>query len=146
MADAVVHCASQVLTLIDDMAHFGDGHEIPCNFLYFFSLTVELAYRELVVLDLTEDLNSTQREIIDIVRQCLMISRELNILTESSEPPSFIIHSGTVGRPRYEISQSSLELLQENRFTVPQIARMFEVKNVRIRIIYQGVLFHNIRQ
>ncbi len=104
MADKKHIIKSVVVTLIDDMAHFGDGHEIPRNFLDFFSLTVELAYRELVVLDFIEDFNSTQKEVIDIVRQCLMMSRELHILTESSEPSSFIMHTGTVGRPRYDIS------------------------------------------
>lgn len=54
-------------------------------------------------------------------------------MSESNEPPDSLIYNGAIGRPRYEISQSSLELLLENRFTVPQIAAMFGVSVSTIR-------------
>lgn len=53
----VLHNASAILTLIDNLTLFGSGgREMSYDFIEFFALAVELAYRELLVLDLIEDL------------------------------------------------------------------------------------------
>ena len=94
---AAVCCAGLIRRLIDDLTQFEGGREIPHGFLKFFSLTFELAYQELLVLDFFEDLNSTQKEVIDILRQCLVISRQLN-MSEIIEPPSVsLIYAGAIG-------------------------------------------------
>ena len=125
---AVAHCVRLIQCVIQYLVQFQDGRHIPESTLEFFSLSVELAYRELLVLDLTDQLTNSQKEAIEIVRQCLVVGRELERLSHSSEShaPSTVsaIYSGAVGRPRYDISEQSLELLLENRFTVPQISRV----------------------
>lgn len=53
--------------------------------LDFYLLSVELAYRELVVLDLTEVLTDIQKEAIDIIRQCLVTTKEIKRLNQLTE-------------------------------------------------------------
>ena len=134
---AVAHCVRLIQCVIQYLVQFQDGRHIPESTLEFFSLSVELAYRELLVLDLTDQLTNSQKEAIEIVRQCLVVGRELERLSHSSEShaPSTVstIYSGAVGRPRHDISEQSLELLLENRFTVPQISRMFGVSISTVR-------------
>ena len=42
-------------------------------------------------------------------------------------------HTGAIGRPRYEVPEGSLEILIENRFTVPQIANIMGVSISTVR-------------
>ena len=99
---------------------------------------MEIAYRELVVLDLTEELSSVQKEGVEIVRSCLCTLRsmeEFTELSEVSERPQIVLasHTGVVGRPKYIIPEHNLIFLLENRFSVPQIANMIGVSISTIR-------------
>ena len=89
---------------------------------------VKLAYRELVALELIDELSVEQREGIDLVHRCLYVIRQLQLSFQVSEvsslPTVVMSDTGTIGRPRYEVPEGSLEILIENRFTVPQIANM----------------------
>lgn len=114
--------------------------------LDFYLLSVELAYRELVVLDLTEVLTDIQKEAIDIIRQCLVTTKEierLNQLTElrSHTSTANFVYCGTVGQPMYDISEQSLAFLLESNFTVPQISLMFgmSVSTVKRRMSALGL-------
>ena len=74
---AVAHCVHLMQCVIQYLVQFQDGWHIPESTLEFFSLSVELTYRELLVLDLTDQLTNSQKEAIEIVRQCLVVGREL---------------------------------------------------------------------
>ena len=65
---------------------------------------------------------------MEFVRSCVNIVREMHSLNHLSRSRNsqgaFCVHSGAVGRPKYEISEPHLMFLLENRFSVPQIAAM----------------------
>ena len=142
----VSHCVRLIRSVLLDLVRYQDGGKIPENVLDFYLLSVELAYRELVVLDLTEVLTDIQKEAIDIIRQCLVTTKKierLNQLTElrSHTSTANLVCSGTVGRPMYDISEQSLAFLLESNFTVPQISLMFgvSVSTVRRRMSALGL-------
>ena len=43
------------------------------------------------------------------------------------------VYAGGVGRPQYDVPEQALEMLLENRFTVPQISNMMGVSVSTIR-------------
>ena len=131
--------------VIADLVQAQDGRFLTRNNIELFLVSVELAYRELAVLELTNQLSTEQKEAVNIVRQCLHLIRQLQLLTEVSQlhTPSVVVAvaAGAVGRPRHKIPEDSLEMLLENRFTVPQIASMLgvSVSTVRRRMSAIGV-------
>ena len=120
----------------------------------FFLLSIELAYRELLVLDITGHLTQSQGEALEIVCQCFVIIKELERLghrqlQDSSAPidSMTLVHTSAVGRPMYDIPDHSLELLLEIRFTVPQISSLFGVSISTIRRQMRDYLLgHTIQQ
>lgn len=147
MAD-LHQCVLLLERVIHDLSQLQD-----CRFLTTYSLdslnNVELAYRELVALELIDELSVEQREGIDLVRQCLFFIRQLQLsfqLSEVSSSPTVVMsHTGAIGRPRYEVPEGSLEMLIENRFTVPQIANIMgvSISTVRRRMSDAGILIRD---
>ena len=68
---AAHHCIQIIQRVVHDLLQFQDGCDIPPATLESISISIELAYRELVVLDLANELNNEQKEAIDIVRRCI---------------------------------------------------------------------------
>ena len=131
----VFHCLGLIRSVLLDVVRYQDGRRIPGNVLDYYLISLELAYRELVVLDLTEILTEEQKEAVDIIRQCLVTTKEIERLNQLSEccGTAAVIQSGVVGRPMYHISEQSLEFLLESNFTVPQISIMFGVAISTVR-------------
>ena len=134
---------SQCVSLLERVIrNIQRGSFLTRDSIEFFLISIEL---ELVALELTGELSTQEKEGTDIVRQCLYLIRQLQLTTQQSEvcTPStvVVIHTGSVGRPRYEIPEESLEMLIENRFTVPQIATMMgiSVSTVRRRMSDIGI-------
>lgn len=141
--------ASWAVTLlkrvISDLEVFQDGRAIPEGTLDAFIVSLELAYRELVVLDTTTRMSLSQRESCDIVRASLASFR---MMQESNNHYQFLeqycflpVSSGLVGRPSFDIPSDTLVFLIENRFTVPQIADIIgvSVRTVRRRMTSAGL-------
>ncbi len=128
-------CLALLQRVSHDLIRFNDGRNMPPSLLDSLIVSLEIAYRELIVLDLTEELSLAQKEGVDIVRSCLITLREVHEFNLFSENPPITLVSriGIVGRPRYEIPEHNLRFLLENRFTVPQIARMIGVSISTIR-------------
>ena len=134
---AVRCCVEMLNRVARDLVQFQDGRGIPLATLESFSVVLELAYRELLVMDLTQQLNNEQKDAIDIVCRCLSLVRSqyesfqlFQFRGQSSVSP---LYTGTVGRPRWDIPEQSLEMLLENRFTVPQISNILGVSVSTIR-------------
>ena len=136
----VARCVGLIRGIMQEIAQYHDGRNFPQDTLDFFLLSIELAYRELLVLDITGHLTQSQGEALEMVRRCFVIIKELERLghrqlQDSSAPIDSVtlVHTGAVGRPRYDIPDHSLELLLEKRFTVPQISSLFGVSISTIR-------------
>ena len=89
---------------ISDLEVFEDGRNIPEGTLDSFVVSLELAYRELVVLDTTSQLTSSQREPCDIIQaslvtliHCLELCQASNVLESTTLP----VATGQVGRLSY---------------------------------------------
>ena len=111
-----------------DLSTFADGRDIPEDTLNSFIVSLEVVYRELVVLATTSQLTDTQRELIAIVRTCLSSLKSIYELHISFDTgflhPLQPVQTGMVGRPSFEISPNQLSFLIENGFSVPQMADM----------------------
>lgn len=87
------------------------------------NISLEIAYRELIVLDLTEGLSSDQQEGVDILRNCLSVLRRVleanEFVTDGYNMQ--VTSDGMIGRPRITIPEHSLINLLENNFTVHQM-------------------------
>ena len=124
-----------------DIQSFEDGrlpHDAPDT----FSLYLELVYREILV---QEQLNGDSL----IGRAGTLVSRALeNIrslqdsqLDEQQSRMPATLHSGSVGRPKFDIPQQQLSFLVESGFTGPQIASILGVslRTVRRRMVDYGL-------
>ena len=98
--------------IVNDLAVFSDGRNIPEDTLDSFIVSLEFVYRELIVLDATSHLNEVQREATAMVRSSLSTMRsfhELWIIPEYGRCSQ--VHpvcTGLVGRPSIEISSQQL--------------------------------------
>ena len=126
MAD-LHQCVLLLERVIHDLSQLQD-HRFVTTYSLDSLNDVKLAYRELVALELIDEMSVEQREGIDLVRRCLYVIRQLQLsfqLSEVSSLPTVVMSdTGAIGRPRYEVPEVSLEISIENRFTVPQIANM----------------------
>ena len=123
-------CIELLRRTIQELSRYEDGRTMPHHIIV---LSIELAYRELLAHDIANSLSQSQRQTIETVRHCYTVIKELERGHYRSCSLSVtIVHNG-VGRPRYDIPESSLELLLENRFTVPQIFQLFAVSVSTIR-------------
>ena len=116
----VARCVGLIRRIIQKITQRHDARNFPQNTLDFFLLSIELAYRELLVLDITGHLTQSQGEALEMVRRCFVIIKELERLghrqlQDSSVPIDSVtlVHTGAVGRPMYDIPDHSLELLLE---------------------------------
>ena len=148
MAD-LHQCVLLLERVIHDLSQLQDRRFLTTYSLDSFLNNVELAYRELVALELIDELSVEQREGIDLVRQCLYVIRQLQLsfqLSEVSSSPTVVMsHTGAIGHPRYEVPEGSSEMLIENRFTVPQIANIMgvSISTVRRRMSDAGILIRD---
>ena len=141
------HCSQILRRVASDIDTFADGRHIPRDVLDSMSISVELAYREVVALDATVGLNPLQTEAAALVRNCLATVRsfqELGITSShsrSSQNEIRPVYSGLVGRPRFLISEEQLSFLIESRFSVPQISDMLgvSIRTVRRRMTEFGL-------
>ena len=67
-------CIDLLQRVLHNLTPFSDGHCISECVLDSLAVSLEIAYRVLIVLDLTEKLSSVQKEGVEIVRLCLIMS------------------------------------------------------------------------
>uniref|UniRef100_A0A1X7VHE2 Uncharacterized protein n=1 Tax=Amphimedon queenslandica TaxID=400682 RepID=A0A1X7VHE2_AMPQE len=79
----VVHRIGLLRSVLIDVK-YQDGRRIPGNVLDYYVISLELPYREIVVPDLTEALTEDQKEAVDIIRQCLVTTKEIEKLNQLS--------------------------------------------------------------
>ena len=94
-----------------------------------------LVYGELIATEQLDGFNADVAEACDFVTQSLNFLRRYQdeqLPTHESHTPS-LLHTGCVGRPKFEIHCAQIEYLIENRFTVPQTAQMLGVSLSTIR-------------
>ena len=72
--------------VIADLEVFEDGRNIPEGTLDSFIVTLELTYRELVVLDTTSQLSSSQRVSCNIVQTPLPALRKKSTISSIGRP------------------------------------------------------------
>ncbi len=87
--------------MIRDFAPYIDGRSLPSHTIDSFIVSLEIAYRELMVLELTEQLTLHQIEGTEIVRSCLSTLRaiqDFNQISDVARPSvSPLVTSGVVG-------------------------------------------------
>ena len=87
---AVRRCVEMLNRVARDLVQFQDGRGIPLATLESFSVVLELAYRELLVMDLMQQLNNEQKDAIDIVCHCLACQKPVQILSTFPVPRSVV--------------------------------------------------------
>ena len=100
-------------------------------------MKLELAYRELVGLDIVDGLCLEQQQACESVRVAVANLRDIGDRNYAvSEYVPCVCEGGGVGRPRFDIPREQLEALIETHFTAPQMAGMLgvSVRSVRRRM------------
>ena len=138
MSDLVVGILRRVAA---DVLVFEDCRSVPEDTLDSFILSLEIAYRELVIMDTVSVLTPLQKEACDIVRSCLADLRSLQEGRCMSQPSMQPITRGAVGRPSFDIPCEQLTYLIEHRFSVRQVADMLgvSISTVRRRMAEYGI-------
>ena len=138
MSDLVVGILRRIAA---DLLLFPDSRSIPEDILDGIIFHLEVAYRELIVLDTMCQLTPTQKEACDIVRSALVSTRSLQEVDHLSLGTVQPIQSGHVVRPSFDIPYEQLAYLIEHRFSVPHIADMLgvSVRTVRRRMSAYGL-------
>ena len=126
--------------VMSDLSVFVDGRDIPDDTLDSFIVSLEIVYRELVVLEATAQLNAGQLQATDTIRSSLSTLRCFSHLrsmpTNDWHTQVHPVSTGLFGRPCFQISREQLSYLIESGFSVPQIADMIgvSVRTVRRRM------------
>ena len=99
-----------------------------------------MIYRNLLVEELVSGLNGPEREALQFVSQgyaSIGHMVDTDCIWKPScgyaSSPSYVVLDGIVGRPSFQISPTQLEFLNNNRFSVPQIAQLMGVSVSTIR-------------
>lgn len=134
---------STLLRISCDLQVFDDGRTIPEDTLDYFIVSLELVYRELIVLETTSQLSPVQQQATANVRNCLSTLRslqELHSVSQNSSRSHLPVLTGMIGRPSFVIPCEQLSYLIENRFSVPQIATMLgvSIRTIRRRMSEYG--------
>ena len=101
-------CVNLLRRVSSDLTGFNEG-SVTQNMIDSVVFSLEIAYRELIVLDLTEGLSSDQREGMEITRNCLSVLRRLQVANDySNDNRARVTSDGRVGRPMIVIPEQSL--------------------------------------
>lgn len=128
-----------------DLAIFSDGRRIPEDSLDTFIISLEFIFRELLVLDITSEMDDVQLQGIEMVRNGLSTLRSYDQFHSTNDFNSFSqvspVSTGLVGRPHFDIPCEQLSFLIDNQFTVPQIADLLgiSIRTVRRRMSSYGL-------
>ena len=120
---------SALRRVISDISAYQDGRRIPHDILDACVMTLELVYRELLVVECMYDFTDADAEGCELVRRALeqlkRLQDEVELSITMEAPP--LVRTGSRGRPRYDVPRQQLLYLVENGFTGPQIAGMLGV-------------------
>ena len=140
---ALEWCKRTLQRVIADLSVYDDGRSITFGALDSAINQVEIVYREFAALDVVGDLQSTAalQLTASAIEEIRAISDSHPLELTSSCYSSSLLYDGSVGRPRYDIPVSTLELLIESRFTVTSIAGVLHVsiRTVRRRMSEYGL-------
>ena len=144
-------CAVDILErVISELSHL--DQTVSLSTLDSLCVSLETAYRELVVLDLTEQLAPGQHEGMEIVCSYLSTLRNLQDLSQLAEYNQPVSQARAFGRPSYEICEENLAFLLESRFSVPHsrydgsVCEHYQEKNEYVWTICSSSLFNHIRR
>ena len=120
---------STLQRVIRDLDSFEDGRIIANDVLDGYNVSLELVYREFLAKEVMGETNDNLKEACELLGGVLRILETMKdeSVSCSNEVRHPVIHTGELGRPRYDISKDQLQYLLENKFTVPQIAEMIAV-------------------
>jgi len=100
-----------------------------------FLVSLELVHRELVAREQISGSDADVDEAYELVRTSVTLLREFQVLSvshcEGSTPP--VLHTGCLGRPRFDMPSEQLQFLVESRFTGPQMAQIIGVSLSTVR-------------
>jgi len=124
---------------MNDLAMYVDGREVSVDIAEGYKWRLESMLREVVAMDTCGELDDSESEAIHCLSWAYSIlSKVLDKLSLESELcavgdqlPSIL--TGSVGRPKFDISCQQLEELLQSRFSVPDIAQLIGVSISTIR-------------
>ncbi len=127
-------CVNLLRRVSSDLTGVFKKGNVTQNTIDSIVVSLKIAYRKLIVVDLTEGLSSDRREGMEIMRNCLSVLQRLHVANDySNDNRVRVTCDGRVGRPMIVIPEQSLINLLENHFTVHQIARIMRVSVSTIR-------------
>ena len=106
-----------------------DGRSVSSDQMDAYIQTIELAYRENLLIEHTEGLNVTEESAKQYIRMAL------NVLGEAMDTARSVLYayrpqvepSGTAGRPRFFVPRTISNISWKTVLSVPQIAEMIGV-------------------
>lgn len=86
-------CVRILQRVISELCHLNNDLSVSRSTLDSLCVSLQTAYRELVVLDLTDHLTSGQRDGMEMVRSCLSTLRNLQDLSQLTEYSRSLLHA-----------------------------------------------------
>lgn len=132
--------------LVSDMSVSTD--EVTHEVIDGYKWRIEMIYRDLLAQELLHGLQDSEREALEYVSQAYNAASQL--LEAVPHCNSYLagavqqVLDGSVGRPYFDIPASQLQYLIDNRFSVPQIARLMgvSVSTIRRRMSAHSMSIH----
>ena len=104
-------------------------------------ICLELVLRELIAQEHLAGLDENEEAACELVKTSLGYLRVLvddNEIQQDQAPP--MVYTGSVGRPKFEITHEQINFLVESGFTGPQIASLIGVSLSTVRrMVYFGL-------
>ena len=120
-------------SLLSDLTYTVNGGVDP-DIADGFLWRIEVIYRELAAMEVIGVLQAGERAALEDVTQAYhKMSRIVDKCGCCSPSQAPIVQAGNIGRPNFEIPNQQLQYLIQNRFSVPQIAKIVGVSISTIR-------------
>lgn len=128
-----------------ELLNYRDGRHLTADVLDYFHLSLELVYREVLMMQASHLITD---EVNELLRQALLSIEDMQnheCLGNTRTITPQRAQTGSIGRPCFSIPREQLYYLIETRFTVPQIADMIgvSVRTVHRRMSEYGLSIHS---
>ena len=137
--------------IINDLSIFRDGRLMDIDIADGYKWRIEMLSREIVALEVNGELDEHECKAVEIILKAFSVIdrlvdklQNMQLFPTTSDTEAILVCDGTVGRPKFEISEFQLTSLLEDSFNVPDIARILgvSISTIRRRMTDFGLSVH----
>ena len=138
--------------IMSDLSIFVDGRLMDIDVAEGYKWRMEMLSREILALEMNEELDESECKAVDSILKAFSVINDVvdnlqntdSFSTMTITTEATLVSDGSVGRPKFDISELQLRTLLEENFSVPDIAKILgvSVSTIRRRMTDFGLSVH----